>query len=203
MLEWLEEIDRQIVYTINSWNSPFFDDVMWLVSWIPTWIPLYLVLVFLVYSKENAKTALFYLLCFVIVIAITDQVSSSFFKPFFKRYRPSHNLDILRELGEMNFHEKSPGNFYKGGKYGFISGHSANSFAIAVFAILVLKKHFKAIGYILLTWGSLVAYSRMYLGVHYLSDCLVGALVGSLIAFGVYKWVFLKLLVKYPPQKNI
>ncbi|MGB0933665.1 MAG: phosphatase PAP2 family protein [Lishizhenia sp.] len=190
MLEQLEKIDREIVFQINSWNTPFFDELMWLISWIPTWIPLYLLLILFVYKKENTKVMLLYILCFALLIGITDQVSSSFFKPFFARYRPSHNLDIPKELGSLHFYEKSPGDFYKGGKYGFVSGHSANSFAIAVFASLVLRKHINRIFLYLLLWASLVAYSRMYLGVHYLSDCIAGAFVGSFIAITVYRLVY-------------
>lgn len=197
MLEQLEKIDRAIVFKINSWNTPFFDEVMWAVSWIPTWIPLYLLLILFVYKKENVKVMVVYILCFALLIGITDQVSSSFFKPFFARYRPSHNLDILKEFGAMHFYEKSVGDFYKGGKYGFISGHSANSFAIAIFASLVLKKHIQHIFIYLILWASLVAYSRMYLGVHYLSDCIAGAIVGGIIAFAIHSLVYKHFLQKY------
>lgn len=203
MLEQLEKIDRAIIVQVNSWNTPFLDELMWLVSWIPTWIPLYLLLIFLVYKKENRNVMLLYILCFALLIGITDQVSSSFFKPFFARYRPSHNLDILKEYSALHFYEKSPGDFYKGGKYGFVSGHSANSFAIAVFASLVLKTHVKKIAVFLILWATLVAYSRMYLGVHYLSDCIAGAIVGSVIAYLVYTFVYKRFYKQYKAEQTI
>ena len=197
MIEWLEKLDRQIIYAVNSWHSPFWDEVMWIVSKIPTWLPLYALLVFLVYRKTNLRKMLYFLLSLLILVALTDQISSGFFKPFFARWRPSHNLLIPIEWGPLHHFEFKPGEFYKGGQFTFISGHASNSFAIATLAILVLRQHFKYIAYLLFFWASLVAYSRMYLGVHYLSDILVGACVGILLAFIVYRFLYLVLVKKF------
>jgi undecaprenyl-diphosphatase len=73
---------------------------------------------------------------------------------------------------------------YRGGLYGFISGHAANAFGFAVFAALLFKNR-------LFTWTILLfafinGYSRIYLGVHFISDVVAGALVGALIGGSVY-----------------
>lgn len=203
MIEWLEALDRQIIFTVNSWNSPFMDELMWMISKIPTWIPLYLLLIFLVYRKTDLRKMLIFIGCIIVLIAITDQVSSSFFKPFFARWRPSHNLLIPVEWGELHHYEFKPGEFYKGGQFTFISGHSSNSFAIATFFILVLRSYFKYITVLLLFWASLVAYSRMYLGVHYLSDIAVGGMVGALIGYLIYKFLYSYLIKKFGDKETL
>ena len=67
-----------------------------------------------------------------------------------------------------------------GGKFSFFSGHASNSFALAVFFGLILKPtnsfHFP----VLLLIAFLIAYSRVYIGVHFPLDIFVGAIAGSL-----------------------
>ena len=83
------------------------------------------------------------------------------------------------------------------GKYGFFSGHSSNSMAAAVFAGLMLKPYFKNLIFILLFWSAVVAYSRIYVGVHYPIDILCGMTFGAISGFIFYK------LAKYLLQKFI
>ncbi len=66
-----------------------------------------------------------------------------------------------------------------GGRFGFVSSHASNHFAIALFMIGVLGGRPRWALPALLAWASLVAYSRVYLGVHYPGDVLVGALYGA------------------------
>lgn len=79
-----------------------------------------------------------------------------------------------------------------GGMYGFVSGHATNSFALFIFLTLILNKKFNWLKYILCFWALLISYSRIYVGVHYPGDVICGALLGSLVGFGVaklYQWV--------------
>ena len=73
------------------------------------------------------------------------------------------------------------------GRYGFFSGHAANSMAAAVFAGLLLKPYYKKLIFILLLWSTFVAYSRIYVGVHYPLDIVCGMIFGALSGFGFYK----------------
>jgi undecaprenyl-diphosphatase len=73
------------------------------------------------------------------------------------------------------------------GRYGFFSGHSSNSMAAAVFGGLVLRPYFKNLIFILLFWSFVVAYSRVYVGVHYPLDIICGMGFGALSGFGFYK----------------
>jgi undecaprenyl-diphosphatase len=74
-----------------------------------------------------------------------------------------------------------------GGRYGFFSGHASNSMAIAIFSGLMLKKRFKYIIYILIIWAVIMAYSRIYVGVHYPLDVLCGMVFGALSGFMFYR----------------
>ncbi len=193
MIEFLEEIDRSIVVAINGWNSPFMDEVMWWISARITWIPLYLLLLFIAYKSLSRNQLFLFLGLIGLTIALTDLTSVHLFKNVFLRYRPSHNLLLTDHL---HYYLIKPGEYYKGGEYGFVSSHAANFFAIITFVSLVLKARYPKLVYPLLFIGILIAYSRIYLGVHYLSDVFVGGLVGSAIAFLVYRFIYLRYLEK-------
>jgi len=189
MIEFLEEIDRSIVLTINSWNSPFMDELMWWISARITWIPLYVILLYLAYKTLTRNQLFLFLGLIGLTIALTDLTSVHLFKNVFLRYRPSHNLLLTEKL---HYYLIKPGEYYKGGDYGFVSSHAANIFAIITFSYLVLRKGYPKLIFPLLFIGMLIAYSRIYLGVHYLSDVFVGGLVGSVIAFLVYRFIYLR-----------
>jgi len=190
MIEYFEEIDRQIVLAINSWHSPLMDEVMWWISARITWIPLYVFILILAFKKLRKQDFVMFILFAALAVIITDLVSVHLFKNVFLRYRPSHNLLLVDQL---HFYQIAPGNLYQGGEYGFISSHAANFFAIATASILVLNKAYLHLKWLLLFVGIIICFSRIYLAVHYLSDVLVGAAIGSLIAFLLYKFWYLRL----------
>jgi len=190
MIDYFEEIDRQIVLAINSWHSPLLDEVMWWISARITWIPLYVFILILAFKKLSKKHFIFFVLFAVIAVIVTDLVSVHLFKNVFLRYRPSHNLLIVDRL---HFYQIAPGNVYQGGEYGFISSHAANYFAIATASFLALKNEYSKLKWLLILVGILICYSRIYLGVHYLSDLVVGAVIGSLISCLIYKFWYLPL----------
>lgn len=95
------------------------------------------------------------------------------------RLRPCHNPELANLVHTING--------ACGGQYGFVSSHAANTFALAVFVVLVLKKHFKWMFCFMLVWATIVSYSRIYVGVHYPGDVLGGALLGSTIGFLIWK----------------
>jgi len=75
--------------------------------------------------------------------------------------------------------------FNKGGQYGFVSAHAANTFAFATFSLLLFKNLQYSI--FIIPWAMLIAYSRVYLGVHYPGDILGGSILGIIIGIAIFK----------------
>ena len=175
MIERLINLDINVFLWLNSHHTPFWDSVMWLVSGKIQWAPLYLLLLaYIIYRYKWQSISI--IIAVIIAITLADQLAVKAFKEVFERLRPSHNPDIENLVHIVNN--------YRGGVYGFVSNHAANSFALAVFMSFLLKKRFFTIA--ILFWAALVSYSRIYLGVHYPGDILGGALLGLLIGWLVY-----------------
>ena len=103
---------------------------------------------------------------------------TNLFKYGFQRLRPCYepSLQGLVRLVKTNC----------GGSFGYFSGHASNSFALAVFFSLILKNRFTKIPLILIGLASAVAYSRIYIGVHYPLDVISGVFFGGLVGFIIY-----------------
>ncbi len=187
MIDFFEQIDASITLWINSLHFPFMDKFMWAISAKVTWFPYYLFILYLVFKRFSPRGFLLFFALILVSVGLSDFISSQIIKETVQRYRPSHNLDLQHLL---HFYQFQDGSFYRGGQFGFVSSHSANFFAIATFAYLALNKSLKNCGYWFYGIAILVALSRVYLGVHYLSDVLVGGGIGILIAFLVFRFGF-------------
>ena len=192
MIELIDSLDKELLVFLNGFHTPFVDVWMWRISSAPFWIPFYGVLMFLLIKKrwssimvQNVKQIGFVILSISVAILLADQISSGFFKPFFARFRPSHSPELE---GLVHLLTDSNGNIYKGGMYGFVSSHAANSFAIAWFVSSLQKT--KAIWIMMIGWASVVSYSRIYLGVHYPGDILGGTIIGILSGYTASKLYF-------------
>ncbi len=183
MIEWLEAIDRSIVLSVNSLHSPWLDELMWFISGKLVWIPFYLFLLYLAFKTYGFRKALVFLLFVIISVALADLISVHLIKNVVERYRPSHHALLTEKL---HFYEQKPGEFYKGGQFGFVSSHAANFFALATFVGLSLRRKYRWIFPLMIFVAVIVCFSRLYLGVHYLSDLIGGATIGILVSYAVW-----------------
>ena len=167
-----------LVWLNNLGNEPY--DAFWIfVTQIESWTPLFLffigVLLYYYKGKKGLVLLLYGIITFLITLAITD-----FTKMYVARIRPN-NIDSLSSVIRVL---KNPTS------YSFFSGHASSSFCIVVYLVLCIRE-FNTWVYLAFIWPILFAGSRIYVGVHYPSDIIVGALVGSLLAIlghggGVY-----------------
>lgn len=191
MIDSLNNIDTSLTLFLNSIHNGFFDYIMEVISGKYTWIPLYLVLLFFAYKKlSNIKLFLIFLATVALLITLADQTSVQLFKNIFERLRPCHCEKIKNIIHIVNGH--------CGGQFGFVSSHATNTFALAVFLSLFFKN--VKVTYLLIFWAFIVAYSRIYLGVHYFGDVLGGAILGTVIAFLVY-FIFKKFVLIFNKDK--
>ena len=178
MIDFLTRIDTELFLFLNGLHVYWLDPVMTFISGKITWAPFYIVLLFLV-IKNYKKQSIIIIIGIILLIVCSDQISSSIFKPIFERPRPCHN-EAIKDLVYLP-------NGHCGGAYGFISSHACNTFALATFLTLLLKKYYKKIAYVMFIWATLVAYSRIYMGVHYPGDVIAGAAVGAIIGVIIAK----------------
>lgn len=170
----MEEIileDKQAMIFLNNLGSSTFDPFWILVSEKWFWIPLYIIFLYFLYKNFNKKS-LFYILLFIALgITASDQIAN-IFKFGFERLRPCHDPSLEGLLREVKC----------GGKFGFYSAHSSNSFFVATYLTMLLGRKIKQLPYFLFIWAAIVAYSRVYLGMHFPGDIIVGAIMGILLA---------------------
>jgi undecaprenyl-diphosphatase len=184
MFDFLVELDKELFLWLNGLHHPSLDGIMWWISAKTSWIPLYFIIVFFIISRFKWKALPALLLVFILIL-ISDQVSVMM-KENIQRFRPSHDPVISQFVHVIND--------YRGGKYGFVSSHAANSFALATYVSLLFNKRW--LWWAMIFWAVLVSYSRIYLGVHYPADVTGGAILGVLDGLFVY-YLYLVITKKW------
>lgn len=184
MLEKLLEWDRDTFIYLNNLGIDDYDLFWTTITNFPTWIPLFIffiVLVFLKYPKKEAFFVLITVALLIIFISIATDVT----KNYVARLRPNNDSDVNTLIRIL----KTPVT------YSFFSGHAASSFSITTLVVLFLRRRFKW-SWLFYIWPILFATSRIFVGVHYPVDIIVGTIVGILTAIAFYK-MYTNFIVPY------
>ena len=177
----IQQLDEQLLLAING-TPEWAGELMWSASQTWVWIPLYLLVMLAVIRagrRQGGWTAAFGgVLVLAATFGATDAISARIIKPGFERLRPSHapSLEgqlILASRPSDGADASSSMETYRGGRYGFVSSHAANTFGLAAAFILLMGRARWLWG-----WAALVSWTRLYLGVHYATDILAGAVLG-------------------------
>lgn len=167
MIDFLYQIDIAIFYFVNhTLSNSFFDKFFPFITEVKHWYIAYIILFFVLFIK-GGKLGRISAIGVILLIVATDQFSASFVKNLVERIRPCNELPDVNILAGCT------------GSFSFPSAHAVNNFAVAVFFTMLFPKYKWA----LFITAFLLALSRVYVGVHYPSDIIGGALIGAAFGF--------------------
>ncbi len=189
MIESIVNLDRQVFYFINvGLSNPITDFIMPIITngrvWLPIYITLFVYLIFFNHIKTQDyinrnnqhnyfknlikynKTGFIIAGLVALSAILADQISAHLIKDLVGRHRPCQELQNIHLLIGC------------GSGKSFPSAHATNNFAAAV----ILSHFFQNKKIIFYSLSSIVALSRVFVGVHYPIDILSGAILGSVIS---------------------
>ena len=176
--------DRSLFLFLNNLGSDPFDQLWIMISATWIWVPLYVIFLYLLFKNYKLRNLVFILIFIALGVTVCDQLAG-IFKTGIARLRPCHDPTLTGLMRDVKC----------GGQFGFYSSHAANTFFIATFMSLLLHKNYRFLPYILISWAIIVSYSRIYLGVHFPLDLLMGALMGFFTG-GFFATLALKVIQK-------
>ena len=172
--------DKELLIYLNNLGTENWD-TLWLgITHQFNWAPLFIFIIFLVIKNFGWKRGGVVIISMILLVAFSDQFTN-LIKNSVERLRPNNDPEIKHLLRI----------FIKPQSFSFMSGHATTSTFFSVFTVLLLRKKYKYIYFILL-FPLVFAYSRVYLGVHFPLDISVGIIIGTLFAnlyFILYKKV--------------
>ena len=180
-MEELIHFDKQLLLALNGSDSVFLDYVIMTLTNARTWIPLYLALFYVVLkTNRGLREVLLVLASAGLCVLLAGTIDDTIVKPLVARWRPTHDPEIGALVDVVNG--------YRGGNYGFFSAHAANTFSIALFFSLLMRRRLLVIA--LVCYSLVNCWTRLYLGVHYPGDITVGLLWGALVGWSVYRFFY-------------
>ena len=175
----VQPLDTWLITHINqAWGNSFFDAVLPFVRETLFWVPLYLFLILFTTMNFRVK-GLWWVLGFVLTAALADLVSSQLIKPNIIRVRPCRD-DVV--AGQIRFFVN-----YCPHSSSFTSSHATSHFAQAMFLFLTFRTFMGRWASIFFLWAFIIAYTQVYVGVHYPFDVFCGAILGCGIGYMVSK----------------
>lgn len=195
MIQYLSQIDTDLFLWLNGFHSTFWDYFMTIYSSRFVWIPFYASFVYVMFRNFPWKVNVTCLIVITLIILICDQTASGLLKPMVMRMRPSNLDNPISPLVHVSFG-------YRGGRYSFPSSHAANAWSMAFFARYLVRR--TKLSVFLALWAFVMCYSRIYLGVHYPGDLLVGTLIGlatATVSYYAFKYFFEEYTNQFLPRK--
>ena len=177
-MEELIQFDKHLLLMLNGSDSVFLDYVIMTLTNAKTWIPLYFALLYVVIkSNMTKKDILFTVAAAGFCVLCAGGFDDSIVKPLVARWRPTHDPQIGMLIDTVDN--------YRGGNYGFFSAHASNTFSIAMFFSLLMRRRWLVVT--LVCYSLVNCWTRLYLGVHYPGDIMVGLIWGGLVGYCVYR----------------
>lgn len=171
------DFDKQLLLLLNGSESLFLDSLVVTLTNAWTWVPLYIsLLVVIIKNSESALKVLLIMGSAGLCVLFAGTIDDTIVKPLVGRWRPTRDPEISLLVDIVDG--------YRGGNYGFFSAHAANTFSIAIFFCWLIRSRLLSIALVL--WSFTNCWTRLYLGVHFPGDILVGLCWGALVGTGVY-----------------
>ena len=179
MIDTLVEIDKKLMVFLNKTISNSIFDIVMPIITNQNFLAIICVILIIYLGYFGEKKGRITLVVLLFAAGMSDAICAQIIKPWVGRIRPSHEfIEYINLLVS------------KGGKWSFPSNHAANSFAFAT----VLSYFYEKNKIFLFCVASLIAFSRVYVGVHYPMDIFFGALIGYTISWIILSiWVIIKM----------
>ena len=179
MIDILIEIDKKLMVFLNKTISNSIFDILMPIITNQNFLAIIGVILIIYLGYFGEKKGRITLLVLLFAAGMSDAICAQIIKPWVGRIRPSHEfIEYINLLVS------------KGGKWSFPSNHAANSFAFAT----VLSYFYDKNKIILFSIASVIAFSRVYVGVHYPMDIFFGGLIGYTISWIILSiWVIIKM----------
>ena len=177
-MDTLIHFDKELLLLLNGSDSLFLDYLVMTLTNARTWIPLYISLFYVVLKSNNTvRDILMVVAAAGLCVLLAGTIDDAIVKPFVARWRPTHDPEIGMLVDIVDG--------YRGGNYGFFSAHASNTFSIALFFSLLMRRRPFVI--VMIAYSLINCWTRLYLGVHYPGDITVGLIWGALVGYGVYR----------------
>lgn len=191
-MDFLLQLDNDILLAVNGVHAGWLDPMMKMFSGRMIWILLYVAIAAVMWRMYGWQRALIAVIGAGIAVGLADFTCASIIRPLVERMRPTNPDNPISPLVHIV-------NGYRSGAYGFPSCHAANTVALAMFTTLIIRR--RGYGVFIFAWAALQCYSRMYLGVHYPGDLLVGGIIGAVLAWLVYQPISRCVDYRWPDPK--